>query len=378
MRGLGFDIGSYEVKSIVFDFEKNKVIYFDKVKTKGFQKGKITKKLDLKETVEKIVFNLENNLETRFEKAIVGFVSPEFIVKKQKEFVMLNQETVREEDLGKFLGYSKKGNFLANREIVEIFPLTYFIDQIEVQDPIGKRGNRLDIEFLVIDGPSFLLQEINDIFSSYFSSFKIKFSSLASAYFYTTEKDKDIGTLFFDFGHETSTLVLFSEGKCLEVKILPIGSFSLTKDLASALRINIEDAEYLKTRYGSFGSKKISKKEKIQSELGDFSLKEISRILELRYEDILEEIEKFLKETNFHKKLPGGILISGGGAKIGNIVSFTKEKTKRYVKKILPNEFFDSDQDYCEFSNLIAMLNLERNSFEKFTFLDKIKKFLGF
>jgi cell division protein FtsA len=381
MYGLGIDVGSYETKGVVFDFEKNKIIDFTKIKTKGFQRGNIKNKKDFDETISNLIDTFESSLETTFKKAIVGFCSDSFSARFQKDFIFINHDKVKEEDIERIESYPKRGNIPSSRTIVDFYPISWYLDGVEIQDPIEKPGTKLELFSLIIDGYLPFIEDFKVIFNKFFNEdFKIKFPPYCSASLFLDDREKDIGTLFVDIGHETTSMILFYENKCLGIKVIPLGSYNLTKDLAVGLRVDIEVAEEIKNKYGMLGSKKISKKEKISNSFGEFSLKEITDILDSRFEEILEKIDEFLKDFSFSKKIPGGIVFSGGGSKISNIVNFTKEKMKIYAKKnTLVNKFFDSqDQDFEEYANAISMLKLEYKFFEEKGILSKIKRLLGF
>ncbi len=49
-------------------------------------------------------------------------------------------------------------------------------------------------------------------------------------------------------------------------------------------------------------------------------------VIESRVEELLEYVEKELHKIKRHRKLPGGIVITGGTAKIAGIDEFTRDK----------------------------------------------------
>lgn len=380
MKILGIDIGGYEIKGIVFDLAKKKVGNFFKQKTQGYERGLVLRKIDFKESVEKVIDEFERTFERKFSKAVIGFTSDNFSFKIQKDFTFLPKEIVRQEDLDKLMNFEKRSNLPQNRELVEFLPLTFYLDQVEIEEPLNKEGTRLDLEFLIIDSSRPMIRTLKDIFEEYFEEFKFKFSSLASAYFYLNDKEKDVGTLFVDLGHHTTTLILFANRKLVNMLVLPLGGYNFTKDLASGLKINIDQAEEIKLNFGNLTQAKILRREKIQIYDNEYSLKEISEILKSRYEEILNNIIKFLKENNFYRRLPGGIVLTGGSSKLSNISTFTKEKTKIYARRLKIDDFFENlnDEDIIEYANVIAMVNLEKDYFEKESFWDKIKVIFGF
>ena len=124
------------------------------------------------------------------------------------------------------------------------------------------------------------------------------------------------------------------EGDILDTAILPIGSEHITADIAIGLRTSIEVAERLKLQYGTSIVKTVAKDEQIDlAELGASETEMIDRryaaeIIEARAEEILEKIDKLFKKIGKSGRLPAGVILTGGGAKLTGLVETAKEKLR--------------------------------------------------
>jgi cell division protein FtsA len=89
-------------------------------------------------------------------------------------------------------------------------------------------------------------------------------------------------------------------------------------------------AERIKVEYGTC-QKGRDVKEKI--DIGEeeplvFSQKQLADIIEPRVSEIFREVNKELKKISREKLLPGGIVLTGGGAKISGITDLVKKELK--------------------------------------------------
>ena len=66
---------------------------------------------------------------------------------------------------------------------------------------------------------------------------------------------------------------------------------------------------------------------------------EIEEIVEARYEEIFEAISKEIKRAGGIGRLPSGVVLVGGGAKIKGLVGFAKEKLSVAAKIGVPTGY---------------------------------------
>ena len=143
------------------------------------------------------------------------------------------------------------------------------------------------------------------------------------------------GVAVIDFGAATTSVAIYEEGDLQYVGVVPAGSNNITNDLAIVLAIDPELAEEIKTRFvtGNFDTDKnpvikIGKEGKERA----FDRKEVEAVVKARLEEIFNEIRKKLKAAKYDQRLPEGIILTGGGAKMRDIDLFAKQVLEAAVK----------------------------------------------
>jgi len=164
---------------------------------------------------------------------------------------------------------------------------------------------------------------------------------VAAARAVLTEKQKENGVAVIDMGSATTSVAVYEEGDLQYVGVVPAGSNNITNDLAILLAIDPEMAEEIKTRFvtGDFDSEK-SPVIKIGAKEGkverNFDRKEVDAVVKARLEEIFEEIRKKLKSAKYDQRLPEGIILTGGGARMRDIELFAKKALEASVKIGIP------------------------------------------
>ena len=112
--------------------------------------------------------------------------------------------------------------------------------------------------------------------------------------------------------------------------VLPIGGAHITNDIAIGLRTSIEVAEAVKLQYGIASPREVGKKEEIDlgmidsQEEGMVSRYHVAEIIEARLEEIFTFVNTELKNISREGLLPGGAVLTGGGALLPGVVELAK------------------------------------------------------
>ena len=143
-------------------------------------------------------------------------------------------------------------------------------------------------------------------------------------------------------GAATTSVAVYEEGDLQYVGVVPAGSNNITNDLAIVLAIDPDMAEEIKTRFvtGNFNSDKnpiirIGKEGKLERA---FERKEVEEVVKARLGEIFAEIRKKLKSARYDQRLPEGIILTGGGAKMRDIELYAKEVLEASVKIGIPQD----------------------------------------
>jgi cell division protein FtsA len=293
-------------------------------------------------------------------------------------------QEIAQEDVDRVIEAAKTFSLPANKEILEIIPREFIVDREKgIKNPVGLHGIRLETEVVAIGGFSSYSKSLSQsILNANLQVNDLILGPIAAARAVLTPQEKELGALVIDFGAGTTGISVYEEGDLLHTAILPVGTNNIRNDIAIGLKVDIETAEFIKNKFGaSILGEKSTKKEKLKLPSGEeitFQRNELKKIAEPRIIEILDEIEKELKKISRNKLLPGGVVITGGGAKTPSIVEFTREKLGLPCRLGVPRRFFPLDDDPA-FSVLCGLvlcgMDLEEEEEGKINFKGAFSKF---
>ncbi len=218
----------------------------------------------------------------------------------------------------------------ANREIVQFFAKNYSLDgQRNIKDPIGMQGVRLEVDAHIVTAASPNLRNLDmALDKAGIQATHHTVSGLAAAEAVLTRQQREAGTALIDIGAGTTNLIVFEDGEVQHVAVLPIGGQHITNDLAIGLKTDIDVAEQVKVKHADLrdSSKKVTATVKIGDQAHNFQVEEIALVVEARVDELLDYVDKELQKIKRSRKLPGGIVITGGSSKLPGLDEFARDK----------------------------------------------------
>jgi len=241
---------------------------------------------------------------------------------------------IREQDVDRALEAAQAVATPPNYEILHVIPRSFTVDsQSGIKDPVGMTGIRLEVEAQIIQGLSSQVKNITkSVYRTGVDIEDIVLAPLAAAEATLNKRQKELGVCLLNIGGATTSLAVFEEGDVIHTAILPVGAMHITSDIAIGLRTSLDTAELVKIRYGTAVPEEIDKREEIDlSEFGDseqevVSRKHIADIILARVEEIFQMADRELKAIERSGKLPAGILLTGGGAKLEGLVDVARKE----------------------------------------------------
>ncbi len=136
-----------------------------------------------------------------------------------------------------------------------------------------------------------------------------------------TDVEKNIGCALIDLGYGTTTVSVYYKGLLRHLCVIPLGGNSVTRDIAS-LQVEESTAEGLKLRYGSAYTKvkDVPVDETISLDKDrSVEKKKFLTIVSARICEIIENVKHQISEE-YLDKLAGGIILTGGGSNMKDII----------------------------------------------------------
>ncbi len=203
------------------------------------------------------------------------------------------------------------------KEIIEIIPQQYKIDEQPVQNPEQMIGKFLELKALMICGTKSNITNI--IQTTRGNTLKYGYSSIAEEL--VSNDDKDLGCILVDMGGMTTGIVVYVEGKIKDSFELPFGSDYISRDIAAKLKITKKEATNIKEKYGVILEELIDDPAKeIEYNIGGnrtqkVKMKELVDVINPNVATQLKEISKaFAKRGISPADFVGGFILTGGGS----------------------------------------------------------------
>ncbi|MBN2766239.1 MAG: cell division protein FtsA [Paludibacteraceae bacterium] len=225
-----------------------------------------------------------------------------------------------------------------NVAIYDIIPLSYELDGVNFDDPVGQKGTQISGKYNLIYGNSIIENNLKRCYERTGLNLESTFLSIeALSTAVLEEEDRESGCALINLGATTTTLGIYHAGVLQQLVVSPLGGKNITRDIME-LGISEEHAEKIKIRRGSALVSMINEPVLIQVPSSDtdaqpvkISTEFLSTIIEARLDEITQPLFNAIKSSPI--ELKGGIIITGGGAKMHNIIEYINERTDIYARK---------------------------------------------
>lgn len=365
----GIDIGTQTVRCVIGvmgqDSGELSVIGHGHAPNKGMRKGVVAHIDDVAEAIHHAVNAAERLSGIKIQGATVnvngahvsGVDSKGVIAISNADREISTDDRLRVEEAAAIL------RLPSNREIIQIFAQNYRLDgQDNIKDPVGMQGVRLEVDTHIVTAATPNLRSLDSaIEKTGIRPRNHTLSSLAAAEAVLDRQQKEAGTVLLDIGAGTTNLVVLEDGEVQHVAVLPIGGQHITNDLAIGLRTDLDIAEAVKVHHATLdASAKRNVRVRVNDQSHIFKGEDIAMITEARVEELFERVNKELVKIHRAHKLPGGVVLVGGTAKLPGIAEFAKDKLQLAARigKLQPVAGLVenvSDETYCTAVGLMTL-----------------------
>ena len=342
----GLDVGTENVRAVIASVSKNgeiAIVGYNEGKSAGMRKGVPANLAGPAGAIDRMLGEAERMGGYDVRSAFVSINGSSVISTKTEGMIAVGtvEHEITIDDLARVEDVAVTGRIPANRNVLDVIPLEYALDgQGGIKDPLGMSGARLEMRANVISALTPNAENLKKATASAdVVAERLIPSVVASAKAVLSERQKENGVAVIDFGATTTSVAVYEEGDLQYLGVVPAGSNNVTNDLAIVLAVDPEMAEEIKQRFvtGDFDNEKSSVirigkegKERV------FERKEFEDVVKARLEEIFTEIRKKLKVAKYDQRLPEGIVLTGGGAKMRDIDLFVKTILEASVRIGIP------------------------------------------
>lgn len=368
---VGLDVGTSMVRCVVGMFEQNgsgkvSIMGYGAAPNIGMRKGAVAHVDDTADAIVRALTESERISGIHLSHATVNINGAHVEGVESKGVIAISaaNSQITPEDRMRVEEAATVVSFPPNREIVQFFAKNYSLDgQHNIKDPVGMRGVRLEVDAHIVTATTPNVRNLDlalekaGIVPNHHTV-----SSLAAAEAVLTRQQKEAGTLLLDIGAGTTSLIVIEDGEVQHVAVIPMGGIHITNDLAIGLRTDLDVAEKVKIEHAHVGqAKKTTASVAVNGMHYTFSMDDVVMITEARVDELFDYVDRELHKIRRSRKLPGGVVLTGGTAKLPGLAEFAREKLQlaARVGKLQPiSGLVDAVED-ISYSTAVGLMLLD-------------------
>ncbi|GAB0167281.1 cell division protein FtsA [Lysinibacillus sp. CTST325] len=375
---ISLDIGSSSIKVLIGEMSDGQlhVIGVGNVKSNGVRKGAIVDIDATVQSIRKAIDQAERMTGYQINEVVLGVPANQTMLQLVKGVVAVNSENreITDDDLDRVVESAQVMSIPPERELVNIIPRQFIVDNLdEIKDPRGMIGIRLEMDATMITTSKTLLHNVlRCVERAGLSIREIYLQPLAAGFFALTEDEKNQGTAFIDLGGGSTTITVFEEGLLTHTGVIPVGGDHITKDISIVLKTPTEQAEQIKHQFGHAFYDDASDDELFEvpvvgtDSTDQYSQRFISEIIGARLEELFELVIDELARLGV-RDLPGGVVLTGGVAKLEGIAQLARQILQTRVRIYTPDYIGVREPSFTTAVGLIRYAYLEDDFYGKST-----------
>jgi cell division protein FtsA len=378
---VGIDIGSQNIMcaiGLVDDDRKAiKLLASSKIDSSGTRRGIITNRDELIKKLEVLLNDCEKMADKKISNAILSITGEHVRCLNTQAAIALNRNNggnqgnslgrgIRSEDISQVLDQAQAVSLPSDRDILHTLPQEYLVDTLEeITNPIGMTGRRLEGRVHLVTAATTAMNNLVSCVEELGISVEgLVFQPLAAGLATLKKDEMELGVTLVEIGATTTNISVYHKSAVRHSAIVPVGSASITNDIALMLQISIDEAEKIKLKYASAESSMSSPELCIDlshtnNELSrKVSEEEVSKYVEARMLEIFHLVLREISRADIKDPLTYGIVLTGGGSLLRNIIPLA-EKTlgvkvrMGYPLKIIGNKEFADGPNHATIMGLL-------------------------
>lgn len=370
---VAIELGSSAIRGIAGKKEADgsmQILAIEQERIGGIIRRGVIYNIDKTKTaIERIKDRLNEKLGVCINRAYVGIAGQSVHTENNRVKRIMDCRIKVDQDLVDSLMDENRNTQYPDREILEVVPQEYHLGINSEMDPVGTQTDQIEGRYMNVIARTQLQDNIRRCMKEAGLEVVELFTTplvLADSLLPDTEKRS--GCALIDLGAETTTVAIFTKNLLRHLVTIPLGGNNITNDIASLKKVDFEEAETLKKKYGAaIIEKKNSDEYKTISISNDRKVDEleIKQIVCARMEEIIANIWNQIEKGKWQEELLSGITLTGGGAAMEGLQEAIARPSTNRIKiakeLILSTPTTDNEQSDIEGLNSAIALLLHGN-----------------
>ena len=368
---VGIDIGSSKVGVLIGLRDGQgglEVVGKGQAPNRGTRRGNIVNVEQTVEALKQATEEAEVMAGVDVSRAYVGIAGSDIKSVNSRAIVSVARKDreITRHDIHRVLEAAQSAALPSDREILHAVPQEFVVDeQGGIREPLGMLGSRLEVSLHLVTSNHTRTKTLQTCVNrAGIEVLELVFEPLATAEVVLGDDERELGVLVVDVGSGGTEYALFVEGEVRHSAVLPIGASHFTNDLAMVLRTPFAEAERIKTKHGCCLETMIDDTDgvTVPAVAGGTQRvvpkRELCEILQPRAEELFALIRDDLAKQGLDESLRGGVVLTGGGAKLDGLLELAEQIFGTTVRYGLPRRLGGlvdviSSPQWCSASGLL-------------------------
>ena len=326
---VGIDVGTTKICTLVGRLEEEaiRIIGVGVEPSDGIKKGVIVNLSAASEAINRSVRKAEQNSGVEITGALVSLAGAHVSSVNSRGVAGVSGDAIDDIDVERAMDAARAVAIPHNREIIHIVPRGYTVDgQDGITTPIGMRGYRLEVETHIITAAQATVENLREsIGAAGVEVLHFILNPLASGEVVLTDNERDMGVVVCDIGGGTTDLAIYVDGHVWHTMVLAVGGNHITSDIATGLRLPLDQAEEIKKRYGFAQKSGVGAEEYFtvkafgEDQPVEINRQDLAHIIEARVEEFFLLTLQEIKRSGYDGLLPAGMVLTGGTSALPGI-----------------------------------------------------------
>ncbi len=358
------DIGTTKIGAIIARKNENgriEVLGIGKADSNGVMRGVISNIDKTVDAIKLAVNEAKKKAGVEVKKVYVGIAGQHIKSLQHRGYLMRDhdQDEISQADIERLISDMHKMVLPPGDKIIHVLPQEFILDDEEgIIDPIGMSGVRLEADFHIITGQIAAIKNIERcVEKAGLEIAEVMLEPIASAAAVLNKEEVDAGVALVDIGGGTTDVAIFHEGIIRHTAVIPLGGNIVTEDIREGCMVMKEQAEKLKVKFGNAIAAEAQDNAIVSipglrnREPKEISLKNLAFVIQARMEEILEHVYYEIRRSGFEGKLIGGVVVTGGGARLRNLQHLSEYIAGFDTRVGLPTEHLQSASNISELND---------------------------
>jgi cell division protein FtsA len=354
----GLDIGSNQVCCVMGKRSQEtgafEIIGGAKLLCRGVKGGVVINLQETSYAVAKVIEEVEEQTKQTVRQIYIGLRGNHIESANARGAINISRtdKEITAEDVAGAVDNAKTIRLSTDREILHAVPQEFSLDhQRGVPNPVGMEGTFLEVDVhILIASTSHLSNIYKAIAQAGFEIIEPIYGLMAVGDLVITQEEKELGCLLIDLGGLTTGVSIYTEGSIRFSKEIQIGSDYITRDISHSLRTSLLTAQSIKEKYGVSMRNVLKTDTKFDytgvdgRTIKPCTQRQLVDIIQPRLDQIFVAVEQELKNSNLAETIiPGGVIITGGGARLEGMVSAAEQALGCSARIGLPQDILGPD-----------------------------------